>query len=354
MDYVYGLSLEYLVELTLWIAAGAFVLRLFLRARRRCRGQRRLRWVHLGLSVWMLLACMTALEIYLAFFYDQTDSFNVTNTSAAWHRRHVTPFLNNVEFRDVRKLEQRRPAGQTAIWFLGDSFTMGHGVRRIEDRFSDRIAAVLEQRSPGRFSVNTIADMGAHTITLRVWLQTLWGHGYDPPDVAVYVLCLNDIQPYLPENPEDATPRPTAWSWLVDRSFLLDFVRSRLWQRRLGARDWYADMAAGYDGPPGQKVLLELDHLREVCRRKKTDFRVVLFPFLHDLGPNYSFAAAHQRIAEHCRQKQIQLLDLRPTLEPHVSEGLMVNRFDTHPNERAHALAAQAIERDLLNDLVPR
>jgi hypothetical protein len=45
------------------------------------------------------------------------------------------------------------------------------------------------------------------------------------------------------------------------------------------------------------------------------------------------------------------VLDLWPVLKPHLGEGLTVNRFDAHPNERAHALAAEAIERELLRDL---
>jgi hypothetical protein len=46
----------------------------------------------------------------------------------------------------------------------------------------------------------------------------------------------------------------------------------------------------------------------------------------------------------------VPVLDLRPVLESHAGEGLTVNRFDAHPNERAHALAAAAIERELLDD----
>ena len=30
----------------------------------------------------------------------------------------------------------------------------------------------------------------------------------------------------------------------------------------------------------------------------------------------------------------------------------MVSRFDAHPNERAHVIAAEAMEKDLLSDLV--
>ena len=46
-------------------------------------------------------------------------------------------------------------------------------------------------------------------------------------------------------------------------------------------------------------------------------------------------------IAEYCRARKVPVLDLRPTLEPHASERLTVSRFDSHPNERVHALAAE-------------
>jgi len=46
------------------------------------------------------------------------------------------------------------------------------------------------------------------------------------------------------------------------------------------------------------------------------------------------------------------VLDLEPVLRAHASENLMVSRFDGHPNERAHAIAAEAIEKDLLSELV--
>ncbi|MCH8828661.1 MAG: hypothetical protein IID45_03685, partial [Planctomycetes bacterium] len=68
-----------------------------------------------------------------------------------------------------------------------------------------------------------------------------------------------------------------------------------------------------------------------------------VFPFLHHLGEDYEFRAAHRKIVAFCAGTEIPVLDLDPVLSPHVSDGLRVNRFDAHPNERAHELAANAI-----------
>jgi hypothetical protein len=98
----------------------------------------------------------------------------------------------------------------------------------------------------------------------------------------------------------------------------------------------------------------KLEELRDFCEAHHIDLRIGIFPFLHNLGPEYPFEAGHEKIAEFCRHESISCLDLKPVLLPHVGEGLMVNRFDAHPNERAHALVAEALERDLLADLFAR
>jgi hypothetical protein len=126
----------------------------------------------------------------------------------------------------------------------------------------------------------------------------------------------------------------------------------RVQQARLPeVRSYYSQLADSYRGKPWQGMRSKLDELREYCAKKKIDLRIVIFPFLHNLGPEYPFDAAHEKIAEYCREAHLRCLDLKPVLLPHVAEGLTVNRFDAHPNERAHALAAEAIETDLLDDL---
>jgi hypothetical protein len=357
MGYIYGLSIEYLLGLLAWIGLGLFLCRILLLARRKHRGQPgRQRWANLGLSVWMIFATLTVVEVYLAFFYDQTDSFNATLTSTTWYRRHVDPYKNSEGFRDRQPLEKHPSAGRTRIWFLGDSFTLGHGIRRVEDRFSDRVAHDLDQQVPGKFLVNNLSDAGTNGSQILGLMKVYWNSGYDPPRVAVYVMCLNDIEVYLPG--ADQRPAPgsklgfSLTNWVVQKSYLLNFLWFRLSQSQQARfKDYFGNVAQAYADQPGKLLLAEIDRMQYECRKHHVDFRVVIFPFLHNLGQDYKFGPAHKMVAAHCRAVNIPVLDLRPVLEPHVSEGLTVNRFDAHPNERAHALAADAIEKQLLGDL---
>lgn len=351
--FLAGLSLTYLICLAVWIAAMIWMLRRLLFARRKasCRPAR-IRWINAGLSLWIFLAGLTVVESYFALFYDQSDSFNMTNVSRRWFARHVQK--NSAGFRDDQPLTKTAPPGIHRVWFAGDSFTYGHGVKNPADRFSDRVADALERRHPGKFAVSNVADAGINIAQVENLMRVCLNGGYRF-NTLVYVICLNDIEPYVDERGERYThlfePGPPLF-------FRDTYFFNLLWFRLKQAmepqvRNYYGDLAEAYrQGEPLRRFLRKLDDLHEVCSRHEVDLRVAVFPFLHNLGPAYPFAAAHQKLVDHCHNHQIPALDLAPVLEPHLAEVLVVNRFDAHPNERAHQLAAEAMERDLLPDLM--
>lgn len=351
--FLAGLSLTYLVCLVLWIVAGVWGLRRLLFARREARTlPARLRWINLGLSVWMLLAMLTAVEMYFSLVYDQSDSFNMTNVSRRWFARHVVK--NSAGFRDDRELEKAAPPGVHRVWFTGDSFTYAHGIKNTADRFSNLVGAALERNHPGKFQVSNVADAGINIAQVENLIRLHLENGYRL-DTLVYVMCLNDIEPYVDERGERYLHlgEPGAPVFFRDTYFFnLLWFRIRL-AMEPKVRDYYGDMAEAYqEGEPLRRFLRKLDDLQQTCASHRVDLRVVIFPFLHNLAGDYPFAAGHQRVVDRCHELQIPVLDLAPVLKPYLAEGLVVNRFDAHPNELAHRLAAEAMERDLLPDLM--
>lgn len=364
---LYGVPLRYYAGLACWLVAGWFALVWLLKQRRSAkqmaqsstattvgpnpRGVWRMRLANLGLSLWIFLAGCTLIELYFAFLFNQTDSFNLSNVSQAWHMRYVQ--RNAEGFRDDQSLTENSKKPGRKLWFVGDSFTFGHGVARVADRFSDRIARDLERRHPGQFVVNNIAEAGIDAAHVRKLSETIFRSKLKP-DILVYVICLNDIGESQGESrsaelkhPSLAPPFP-----LFSHTYFLNMLWFRMKQAtHPKVRDYFADLATAYKGRPALRMLDEIDRLKSACKGAGVELRIAIFPFLHNLGPNYPFGHAHTVLMEHCREIHLLALDLRPVLEPHVGEGLVVGRFDAHPNERAHALAAEAIERDLLRDL---
>ncbi|MGQ0633961.1 MAG: SGNH/GDSL hydrolase family protein [Planctomycetaceae bacterium] len=362
MSRLFDLPLDYQLSMAgvLAVLGVALLLLLWLRRGSRLRPVRR-RIANLGLSIWIFLALVTAVELYFAVLYDESDAFNTTKVSKLWFDRHVAPVQKVLKFRDdhatvyrdARDYPPQLVQGQRVVCFVGDSFTYGHGVPNVADRFSDIVGRDLERTQPGRYFVANLADAGTEVHWIEALLEALLADQL-PVDVVVYTICLNDIEIYDERSVElyreigARAPR----SWLFQNSYFFNLLHSRI-QHARAARGggYYSFLRESYAGVPWQLLRKKLDDIFQLCAKNGIDLRVVVFPFLHDLGPDYAFTDAHRQIIDFCRESGVRALDLQPVLAPHVGKGLTVNRFDAHPNERAHALAAEAIERELLDDL---
>jgi len=72
-------------------------------------------------------------EFYFRYVFDQTDNVYQLKTTQNWVRRHVT--WNSDGFRGPHFSVDKNPS-ETKIFFLGDSYTFGHGIKQVEDRYS--------------------------------------------------------------------------------------------------------------------------------------------------------------------------------------------------------------------------
>lgn len=339
----------YTIGMGVWIVAGSLVLVWLLRLRRAHRG-RSTRALSALLSLWVLLALLTGAEIAFALFADFTDSISLTNVSRRWFRIHVQP--NASGYRDG-PLQLEPPTGVVQIAFLGDSFTLGHGIEKVDDRFSDLVAAELERLEPGQFQVANLGILGADVKGVGRNLDQEMARGFRP-HTAVYVFCLNDIERMDRESTdahfwEIGASRPK--SFLFRDTYFLNFLYFRARQFQLaGIRDYFGFLR-GYYAPSRKSwgtLVRNLDQLSRSTRRRGIALRMVIFPFVHYRRGDYPFADAHQQLVDYCADRSIPCLDLLPVLEADFNAGLAVNPFDAHPNERAHALAAGAITPWLL------
>jgi hypothetical protein len=357
------LSIEYLAAVALWIQILGIALFGLIAIPRQWRRTHpgRVRLVKCGLSIWFFAVLLTGVELYFALIHDHSDSFNVTNVSKRWYARHATPDERSltcsggltVRYRDDRDFPRRLPDETRHVCFVGDSFTYGHGIVDMQSRFSNRVRIAYDRQSPGRFAFSNLAEPG-RDVTWVVSLASALTEDAMRVDLLVYVLCLNDI-----EKCDDRTEAllqemgrraPDTFLFRDTYFFNLLYCRIRL-QTLPGVQDYFAFLTESYRSDAWRKMQTQLLELRRICADGGIQLRIVLFPFLHNLGQGYPFDDAHAAIAAFCAEQEIPLLDLKPMLASHSGEGLIVNRFDAHPNERAHALAAEAIANDLSADL---
>jgi hypothetical protein len=89
-----------------------------------------------------------------------------------------------------------------------------------------------------------------------------------------------------------------------------------------------------------------LQSIRDTVRAAGGRLAVVTFPFM-DYGPGYKALSVHKRLGEFWKEQQVPHLDLLPVFGPFPAREMIVNRYDPHPNARAHAVAAEAIDKFL-------
>ena len=196
--FVLPLPIGYLVAMLIWLVVLAALFYGLLRYRQRCRRLARRLWLsNAGLSLAMLLAVFTAGELGFACFADFSDTFNITNVSKRWLVLHIDKERNNEGFRDREPFTKFIAPGKQRIVFLGDSFTAGHGIKNIDDRFTDRIAAWLEAKQPGKYVVANLGEPGYEASQIEGLAKALLlsEHKSDV-NMIVYIYNINDIEGY--------------------------------------------------------------------------------------------------------------------------------------------------------------
>jgi hypothetical protein len=290
-------------------------------------------------------------ETYYRSWYDTTDTFGMTKVSERWFQRYYQ--MNNVGTRDNCEYALAPPLGRRRITFVGDSFTAGQGIPNVEDRFANR----LRHKYPA-WEVHVLAQNGFGTGDELTVLKKCVERGYKL-DCVVLVYCLNDIDDLIPEWMDrirkfNERGGAEQLGFLFQHSYLLDTLYFHWWAvASPELRDYFPIEHKAYFDASWQRQTVRLKAMRDLVRNQSGALCVVTFPYPSLLGPSYNFRDVHRRLDELWRSMGIAHLDLLSVYEPYGPRRLCVNASDAHPNECAHALAADALAPFLQTLLEP-
>lgn len=301
-------------------------------------------WTCVALGNVLLLGGLVSLlllagETYFRFFYDTTDSLGYTLMSERWVRRHW--HTNRADSRDNREYTPARSPATPRVSFLGDSFTAGHGIRDVDARFVN----LIRQRRPD-WEIHALAAVGLDNGSEIRYLTRALAKGYQL-DTVVLVYCLNDIGDLL-ENQQTTSHRIAAAveqsTWIVRHRYFLNLLYHRFHaSQHEFFRDYGAVVRDAYTGVVWERQRERFRELKRLVEAHGGKLKVVTFPFLHALGPDYPYAPAHQQLAAAWQELDIPHLDLLPLFQDRAPREVTVNPHDAHPNGLAHQLAAEAI-----------
>ena len=325
------------------------LLALFARHLRRRPGPPGWRRLLLGnlLALLALLALgLAAGEIYFRFCCDATDALGCTKLNQRWYKRHWR--TNHDRYRDNIDYALKIKPGQRRISFVGDSFTAGAGIKDVADRFANRL-----RRAHPEWEIHLLAQPGYDTGDELDEVERCLGRGYQL-DQVVLVYCLNDVADMFPEWAE-AVARIQAEAarsgWFCRNSYLVNTLYYRITTpRNRDMQSYFEYIREGYRGSHWEQQQQRLKAFRDLVESHGGRLAVVTFPFFQALGPHYEYKFMHDELNPCWRALKVPHLDLLTIYRDLPPGQLMVNHFDSHPNEAAHALAAEAIGR-FLQDL---
>jgi hypothetical protein len=297
-----------------------------------------------GLMLCFLMSTLFVVaESYYRFFYDTTDSLSYTKVSQRWFKRHV---VNNAAgFRDNIEYTPKIEPGKRRVTFLGDSFTFGHGVTNVDERFGNLIRATHPE-----WEINVIAFPGLETQQELELLKSGLNNGYQI-DQVVLVYCLNDVADIFPEwrNAYQAIMADdNEKNWFRQHSYFMDiFYHHYKASHNPYINNYFHFVKKGYSGQLWEKQRRRLTALRDLVNSNGGTLMVVTFPFLHAVGPHYDFLAVHDEIKLFWDRIGVPNLDLLSAYSEFAPKKITVNRYDAHPNEFAHSVAAKKIDEFL-------
>jgi lysophospholipase L1-like esterase len=258
----------------------------------------------------------------------------------------LTYNLNRYGFRGEDFSPTKAP-GTFRIIVLGDSFTFGEGVR-LEDTFVAGLQELLASRSSRKIEV---LNLGVSAWSTKDEIAYYENAARDfQADLVLVVFVLNDPGPEVIDlwdrfRESYEAPFPLKYSYIAS------FLYTRLVQKDAGRA--YVESLVGSALTKKEKWEETFGHLargQQLAQADGAKFAVVLFPFMYQLNDSYPFRPLHELVGEACRTNDIPYLDLFAAFEGQPYTDMWVHPSDQHPNEKGHAIAAQAIADFVVDD----
>jgi hypothetical protein len=311
------------------------------------------------ISLFTILIMLGVGEFYFRYVYFASDGFEFTLTHQRWVQTCWQP-LNHVQYPDQtipfrdHAVTAADVAGKVKVMIVGDSVVAGYGICDPKDRFADRLQAML---GPAYAVLNV--GKGAWNSS-----EQWYGAVNYPikPDIIIWSQLLNDIDgaiaavhgdlPILAKRPVASNP---VADFLTKNSYLYDYVYWQVIFRHVFQHN-FADIATfEYDAYFDPKIwAVQEGYLQaqvDWAREMNAPLIVIVWPQFTEMSRTEPQSRQIERFFAERGAIVVSGIDLFGNDLP---ESLIVNRSDTHPNERAHRMASEALFMTLQKVLATR
>jgi lysophospholipase L1-like esterase len=256
---------------------------------------------------------------------------------------------NSLGFREKEYPVERLP-GVPRIAVLGDSYTFGVGVE-FSEIFSKQLEAELN-RSREAYEVINFGVIGYNTVMELATFRE--AAAQFRPDLVIVAYVLNDTERWGASGQAQVGGNNiqslvnAGHLWLKERSMLYSYLSPKigavfgLFNARYAVGQANQTVRSFDEGSLGwiesRQAILDIAN---EARMRGARTLVIIFPMMLDFA-TYPFGPAHDKIAQFCKDHEIEVLDLLPRFR-HEKVSDLVVFLDGHPNSRAHRIFADEI-----------
>ena len=261
-------------------------------------------------------------------------------------------FLFRKKKRD-RNFKVEKPYGTIRIGILGDSITFGAGIANTKDRFSD----ILQKKFQESGINAEVYNLGVLGLDSHEEIKLYQDLSYLNFDIIVWQYYLNDIQPEDKGEPAEIISRDAYTSDLIrvlsKNSTFFDFL---YWRFSSKYATTFDQLGSHYLQMYSDESILksheeELSKFIGELKEKDKKIIVIIFPFIELIGPDYPANYVHDEMKSFFNSHDIEVVDLLSDLKDSNWKKLVASKFDTHPNEKVHKLAAEKLYEKLYPEL---
>ena len=277
-------------------------------------------------------------------FIPRSHSADYTLASKLWYAKYWKP-VNSLGFRD-REPDNKYPV----ILFVGDSFTAGHGLKSVDERFSDIVGRELNSRQ----QKYNVVNIGRPNLDSRGEYETMMDFIYRTrikPAKIVLQYCGNDVEGVAARNglifdgfrPPDNMKNVTIF--IGAGSYFFNYLYFLFPREYLGIS--YINYLTG--AYKNDKVLAshkdDLMLFVDYARKNSIPLVVVIFPFLADIPMSQSLYV--NDIAAFFKTNHFIVINVADLAGKMPVADRVVNMNDTHASVKLNKMIA----REILNRL---
>jgi hypothetical protein len=263
-----------------------------------------------------------------------------------WNSRYWNP-INKLGFRD-----EEPENGKNSVFFIGDSYTAGWGVKKTEDRFGEVAAKELKKQGKTINGIN-LGRYGADTRLEFALFEKFVKTTKIKPDHIVLQFFVNDMDKLIPIHKacDEKTNSIPMWKkTLIEGSYLINFINSLYPKNQINSTkecDYIEQLKFIYNNELlWKKEEQQLDRFKNYCLINNIKMTLLFFPFMEDLSLAKKIGI-EKRVNLYCKTNNINFFNVTSYIKSLNRSERQASKVDAHASIIVHKIVGENLAKKI-------